>query len=259
MQSPMTSPSRCPHYVGSDNGTPLKNAKERYISGKYLAHNPTWDEAVAPWKAEKIYRLLRQYQITPESVCEVGCGSGAILAELRHYWGPDCRLVGYDIAPSLVDFWHRYASQQLDFRLADFPVPGKSEFFEVLLIIDVLEHLENPFEFLRQALSQARWFVFHIPLDLHAQGAIRTSTLLRAHHQTGHLHYWNKDLALTLLGECGLKVIHWEYTAGSVELPTASRARRLASWPRRWLYALAPDLAVRLLGGYSLLALASVR
>lgn len=128
--------------------------------------------------------------------------------------------------------------------------------YDLLLLIDVLEHMENPFDFLRRVASRANWLVLHIPLDLHAQGALRNSPLLRAYHQTGHLHYWNKDLALAFLREVGLEVIQWEYSAGAIELPATWVGQKLARWPRRFFFALAPDLAVRTLGGYSLLVLA---
>jgi hypothetical protein len=124
------------------------------------------------------------------------------------------------------------------------------------MLIDVIEHLENPLEFLRRSLPRASWFIFHIPLDLHAQGAIRSTPIVSARQRTGHLHYWNKDLALAMLQECGLGIRHWEYTSGTVDLPTDLWRRRLARYPRQLLFALAPDLAVRLLGGYSLLVLA---
>ncbi len=239
-----------------DPNATLQTSRARYLSGAYLAHNPTWDEAFAPWKAAKIQRLLEDFRIAPRSVCEVGCGSGGILAALRGYLGDDCRLTGYDIAPDLKPFWDRQAAHAIDFRLADFSESPAAEHYDVLLLLDVLEHLENPLEFLRQALARADWFILHIPLDLHAQGALRSTPLVAARERTGHLHYWNRDLALAMLAECGLQVKHWEYTAGAVDLPTASWRRRLARYPRRALFALAPDLAVRLLGGYSLLVLA---
>jgi len=200
----------------------LNTIEERYLSGAYLAHNPSWDEAFSPWKAAKIRRLLQKYRITPQSLCEVGCGSGGVLAVLRDFLGEGCRLTGYDIAPALKDFWEKHRGRGIDFRLADFLESPLEEHYDILLLIDVLEQLENPLEFLRRILPRARWFIFHIPLDLHAQGALRSTPLVLARQRTGHLHYWNKDLALAIPQECGLSIRHWEYTAGTVDLPTNS-------------------------------------
>jgi len=229
---------------------------ERYLSGEYLSHNPTWDEADSPWKAALIMNMLRRHHIVPRTVCEVGCGAGGILAALRDYLGPACHLVGYDIAPALEDFWVKHTPKQVTFILGDFLAMESDVCYDLLLMMDLLEHLENPFDFLRRVLSRANWFVLHIPLDLHVQGVIRNTPLLRAHHQTGHLHYWNKDLAFMMLKECGLEVIEWEYTAGAIELPAPSRWREIARWPRRFFFAIAPDWTARTLGGFSLLVLA---
>jgi SAM-dependent methyltransferase len=240
-------------------GIIMKSLADRYLSGDYLANNPSWDAEDSDWKAAKIENLLARHGIVPQSVGEVGCGAGGILAELRGYWGPDCRLVGYDIAPALRDFWRKHGQKQILFILGDFLSSETNDYYDVLLMIDVIEHLENPFDFLRRILRRANWFILHIPLDLHAQGAIRNSGLLRAHHQTGHLHFWNKDLVLSLLQECGLEVIRYEYTAGAVELNTALFWRKIARWPRRLFFYLAPDWTARILGGYSLLVLAKAK
>jgi SAM-dependent methyltransferase len=234
----------------------VKGSEDRYLSGHYLAQNPTWDEEDSPWKAAKIAHLLKEYQIAPKSLCEVGCGAGGVLAALREHLGPECLLVGYDIATPLEEFWQKHASKRIKFILGDFVNSSRNDFYDVLLMIDVLEHLENPLGFLRSTLRRANWLVLHIPLEIHALGALRSSPFLRAYHKIGHLHYWNKDLALSMLSDCGLQPLHWEYTAGTVELPTALRLRQFARWPRKFCFAIAPDLAVRALGGYSLLVLA---
>ena len=67
----------------------------RYLDGTYLAHNPEWDCSDAPWKAARVAEILKRNGISPTSICDVGCGSGHILAELRGQF-PDARLYGFD-------------------------------------------------------------------------------------------------------------------------------------------------------------------
>jgi 2-polyprenyl-3-methyl-5-hydroxy-6-metoxy-1,4-benzoquinol methylase len=143
--------------------------------------------------------------------------------------------------------------------LGDFLESDPKQCYDVILLIDVLEHLENPFSMLRGILTRANLFVFHIPLNLHALGALRNSSLKRARNLTSHLHYWNKDLALAMLEGCGLEIINWEYIASAVEIPTRLWARKLMRHPRRLLFFLAPQLTFRLLGGYFLMVLAQAR
>jgi SAM-dependent methyltransferase len=228
----------------------------RYTSGDYLMQHPTWDEADSPWKASRISQLMGRFEIIPRSLCEVGCGAGGILAHLRGYLGSQCHLAGYDISPFLEDFWAKHKDQEIQFTVGDFLESKDAAFYDVLLLVDVLEHLENPFDFLRRISSRAEWFVFYVPLDLQAQGAVRNQPLVRARQREGHLHVWNKDLVLLMLQECGLEILSWEYAASSVELPTNLWARKIASWPRKFCFSLLPDLTARTLGGFSLLVLA---
>jgi hypothetical protein len=48
------------------------------LPSEYVQHNPIWDEEQTSWKVEKIVMLLTAYDLKPQAVCEVGCGSGGI-------------------------------------------------------------------------------------------------------------------------------------------------------------------------------------
>ena len=41
-----------------------------------------WHEEDSPWKAKNIYKILEKNNLSPKSVCEIGCGSGEVL----HYF-----------------------------------------------------------------------------------------------------------------------------------------------------------------------------
>ena len=42
----------------------------------------------------------------------------------------------------------------------------KNKYFDIALIIDVIEHVEDYFYFLRKVKKKANYKIFHIPLDL---------------------------------------------------------------------------------------------
>lgn len=50
-----------------------------YVNGAYLARNPRWHLEESAWKAVQIRRILRRNQISPATVCDVGCGAGEVL------------------------------------------------------------------------------------------------------------------------------------------------------------------------------------
>ena len=96
--------------------------------------------------------------------------------------------------------------------------------------------------------------IFHIPLDFSAQWVLRGRPILREREQAGHLHYFMKDTALATLQDAGYTIVDWFYTPGAIDHPRSIKAR-LATLPRKLFSAMSKDLAVRALGGYSLLVL----
>lgn len=227
---------------------------EQYLTGDYLAHNPTWDIEDSPWKAHQVLRMLRIHHLDPHDIVEVGCGGGGVLAALRTSF-PDASLVGYEIAPDAAKFWAAHGTAGIRFVLGDF-LATNGHRFDVLLLLDVLEHLPNPFEFLQRLHGQAEHYVFHIPLDLSASSVLRGQPLLHVRRNVGHIHYFTKELALTLLEECGFDVVDWFYTGASLNSPNRSLKTRLSALPRRLAYAFNKNFGVRLLGGETLLVLA---
>jgi 2-polyprenyl-3-methyl-5-hydroxy-6-metoxy-1,4-benzoquinol methylase len=186
----------------------------------------------------------------------VGCGAGETLRQLHDKMGEDTRFVGYEISPQAFDLCQARASKRISFRLADI-TQEESEHFDLILVMDVVEHLEDYFTFLREIRDRAEYKIFHFPLDLSVQTIARPRGLIRLREMYRHLHYFTKDLALTILEDTGYEIMDWFYTARSIDLPSDARSRRLARVPRRIAFAIHQDLAVRVLGGFSLLVLAT--
>ncbi len=228
---------------------------ERYQSGDYLASNPTWDQEDSAWKAEEVLKLFQRNHLAPDSVVDVGCGAGGVLAWL-HDALPNIRYSGFEIAPDASRFWARHEARKIAFVVADF-LATRDTRFDVLLLLDVLEHVADPFAFLAALRGRSGHYVFHIPLDLSALSVVRETPLLAVRHKVGHIHYFTKGLALSLLQECGFQVTDWYYTGASFTAPQLSWKTRLARIPRRVAYAINRDWGVRLLGGDTLMVLAT--
>ena len=128
--------------------------------------------------------------------------------------------------------------------------------FDVLLAIDVFEHIDDYLGFLKKVKNKARFKVFHIPLDLSLQTLFRVSPILKQRESVGHLHYFFKDTALATLKYCGYDVIDSFYTAAGVDSANLSLGGRILKLPRKFMFNINADIAVRVLGGYSLLVLA---
>jgi SAM-dependent methyltransferase len=229
----------------------------RYLDGDYAAKNPTWDSEDAPWKVGLIANLLRGQGVSPLSAVEIGCGAGGVIAGLRRYL-PDANLYGFDITPDAARFWPQHADARIEFALGDFLESGDTR-YDLILLLDVLEHVANPHGFLEAIRGRAANFVFHFPLDLSAASVLRETPLLESRDRVGHIHCFTKGLALALLRECDYEIVHWQYTGAAFASPQRTLKTRLATIPRFLAYALNKDWGVRLLGGETLLVLARAR
>jgi 2-polyprenyl-3-methyl-5-hydroxy-6-metoxy-1,4-benzoquinol methylase len=227
--------------------------EELYTQGGYFAHNPTWDAKDSPWKAKQILAMLRRNGLSPRRVCEVGCGAGEILTNLRDEMSPDAELWGYDISPQAFELARKHEGHRLHFKLGDFLAEDSS--FDLVLLIDVIEHLEDYFSFLRRIRKRAGHVLLHIPLDMSVQMVLRAQPIMRGREAVGHIHYFSKDTALASVRDAGYEIVDHVYTPSQLELEKGVKSK-IARYPRRLAFALSQDLAVRILGGYSLMVLA---
>src|SRR6266567_1145954 len=219
----------------------MKNMLEEiYINGTYLEKNPTWHVEESPWKAEQIMRMLKRNHITPETICEVGCGAGEILHQLQERMQQQCTFWGYDISPQAIELARTRENERLHFKLADIK-QEEDAFFDLILVMDVIEHVEDYFSLLRSVKSRSDLKILHIPLDISVQTVFRSRPLLGMRTSYGHIHYFTKEIALQMLKDVGYEVLDYFYTALSVELPTERLGRKLLILPRKLFFALHQD------------------
>jgi len=231
------------------------NTPSMYSDGSYLENNPTWHSEDSPWKAEQILKILKRNQLSPSSIGEVGCGAGEILVQLKDALGDGLECVGYELSEQAFQICQRKARPGLSFVKGD-PFTAPPRTFDVMLVIDVIEHLEDYFTFVRNLKSRATYKLFHIPLDLSVQTVFREQPLVRGRASVGHIHYFAQEIALSMLRETGHEIVDHFITPGGIELPRKSMSTALARPLRRLLYTANPALAARLVGGFSLMVLA---
>jgi cyclopropane fatty-acyl-phospholipid synthase-like methyltransferase len=228
--------------------------KEMYESELYGEKNPTWHEEDAPWKAGHIERMIKRNKIPCSKICEVGCGTGEILLTLEKAI-PTATLSGYEISPEAFRRAAQKESSNTKFYLKDILAENDLH-FDVVLAIDVIEHVEDYISFIKKLRAFGTFKIFHIPLDLSAQSILRAWPIAELRRNVGHIQYFFKETALATLEDCGYTIVDHCYTASRLELPNQALSSRIMRLPRRMIFSVNADFAVRLLGGYSLLVLA---
>jgi len=186
------------------------------------------------------------------SVCDVGCGAGEISRLLAATY-KDAQFTGFEISPDAYAFCAPKAGANLHYENAQAFESGKT--FDLAMAIDVFEHVDDYFGFVRNMRKISKFQIYHIPLDLSAQALLRRTPLKKVRDQVGHIHYFSKDTALATLTDTGHDVVDWFYTKSAIELGTTSLVRKLAAVPRAAAFSMFPDFAVRVLGGFSMMVL----
>ena len=202
-----------------------------YSDGTYLDKNPDWHAEDAPWKAQQITKILGRNNLSPKTVCEIGRGAGEVLKILKEKLGGDVKATGYEISPQAFDICKTKETENLEFYLKDL-LEEDDVTFEVVMAIDVFEHVEDYFGFLRKLRSKGKYQIFHIPLDLSAQSVLRGSPLSNVRRSVGHLHYFTKDTALATLADAGYEVVDYFYTNGSIDVDNRGWKAHLRNIPR---------------------------
>ena len=242
--------------VGKSANEPENAASQRnrYSDGRYLLSNPDWHASDAPWKARQIGDMLVRNATPFSTAVEVGCGTGGVVRALAQRF-PRSKFEGYDVSPDVARLWPATEPPNLSLHLAD--ARSEAKRWDLLLLIDVFEHVEDYLGFLRRWNRSARYFIFHIPLELHVSALLRNS-LVAARRKVGHLHHFSKATALATLEDTGFHVLESCYTPLALEgsVSVRSSLTGLANVPRRLISSVSADLAASLLGGYSLLVLA---
>lgn len=152
-------------------------------------------------------------------VLELGCGAGQFIRAIKNL-RPQLECYGSDISYSAIQL----AKQSMDgvnysFHKAD-KLPFQDEFFDAVIVLDVLEHVSEPQALLRQIGSILKpggvLFTF-VPCE--GDGLSIWNLLRRlgfgkelTKKYAGHIQYFSRKNLQKLIGETGFKVFKMRYS-----------------------------------------------
>lgn len=174
-----------------------------YTSGDYFQNNPTWDIEDSKFKFTKLKDIILKNHINFKSICEVGCGAGEILSLFKNNFH-DIDVYGYDIAEGLKKFWDD--KKDINLYNQDF-VKNNQKKYDIIFFSDVIEHLDNPFEYLQYSKSHSKYIIIYLPLDLSIRSLIFDKLIIRQVDNVGHINFYTKNIFLNLLKHKGFNVI----------------------------------------------------
>jgi len=231
-------------------------SEEKYLSKDYITKNPTWHIEDSLWKANNILKIITRNDLNPKLIGEIGCGAGGILHHLYLKMDKNISFVGYEISSDAFELCKTRIKERLVYKLDDM-LNHDNIFYDIVMAIDVIEHIEDYFGFLRQFRKRGEYKIFHVPLEMSVPRSLFKHYILNSRKKYGHIQYFNKETILATLKETGYEVIDYFYTCGSLECISAMNfENRLLKIPRKIFFKFNEDITVKLMGGYALLILA---
>jgi SAM-dependent methyltransferase len=132
-----------------------------------------WLSIGAGEKAKSVEQLAGDLGI--ESVLEVGCGTGAVLAELIQI-GIGSTYAACEPSPELCAHARaRRYEADVDVRCETFDASGfERDRWDLIVLSHVLEHTEDPSALMAQILAAARFVIVEVPIEGTRMGALRS-------------------------------------------------------------------------------------
>lgn len=227
--------------------------KNIYNNNTYLNNNPTWHEEDAPFKVSKIITLLERNPITFQTVSEIGCGSGEILVQLEPKLHNVTNFFGYDISKDAINIAKKKETDKIKFEVKNIASKNENCFYDLLLVIDVIEHIDNYFEFLDEIVSKGKYTIFHIPLDMCVWSLFREKMLIESKKRVGHIHNFTEEFIKDILSDYGFETVDQIYTPPTFE--RLSFKQRVVNIVRKVIFKIDKKFCTKTLGGYSILLL----
>jgi len=160
-----------------------------------------WRKMAAPrFRMATFLKILDSNEFS--SVVDLGCGSGEVLYEIQKNV-PGIHLCGIDLSSEQIQSnqnrdtsieWH---SMDLD---KPFSSPPKIEKrYDFVLASEIIEHVQNPLVFLKNALTLARPGVGRLLLST------QSGRVWETEKRVGHQRHFSRNEMKNLLGEAGWK------------------------------------------------------
>lgn len=222
---------------------------EIYADGTYLAKNASWHQEHSQYKSKLVLKALARTSTNFSTCVDVGCGAGLVAEKIAEIY-PSSTVSGYDISPDAQKFW----SNRKLVQFHNESLFNTDKRFDLALCLDVFEHVEDYFGFLRLLRSHANRVVFNIPLDMNVIKLI--TGLKSAREEVGHLHYFNSYTGIATLKDAGYSIVDSFFGAAFMAVPPVNLKQALVAIPRWGLAAFGGSVASTLAGGYSLVVTA---
>ena len=201
------------------NPLPTEEDLNKYYNVEYAV--PEYQKIKLVKKAKKILNLLKKYGLSSNSkILEIGASHGFFLNEVKkHGFTP----YGVELSKKACDNAKKYFAiniENVDFLQSSFI--NKKEYFDAVVLLDVLEHITNQNEILNEintVLKRKGMLVLTLP-NIDSWEFKVCGRYWEWLSPPAHLFYYSPDTIKKMLKKHGFEIIHLETyhgdTAGNI-------------------------------------------
>jgi SAM-dependent methyltransferase len=238
-----------------------------YSTNEYARRNPSLHEEDSQWKIDRIMPLIdyfvKLYNYQSVRVLDVGGGAGIVLKaiseKLRQYYGVRVSKYVLDLSPLML---MRQKQTNPDIQaIYNTDLCGNQlgyKFFDLVLMIDVVEHILDSGKALNEVGRIGRFAVFNIPLEKNvveylwnvmSNGALRRSRVA----SVGHINIYTYSSALKEIKKnCG-DILYYHIT--DPKPWPFDLKNRIRDFIVAGTFRLSPEISCLLFGASSLMVL----
>src|SRR3954470_3656530 len=161
-----------------------------------------WRELGARTKAAHVRALCARTGLAPRSLVEIGCGDGALLAQLRGFAGV---MDGFELSAPAAELARRAVPGARRIEAFDGEqVPAEDDSYDLAILSHVLEHVPVPGPLLAEAARVAHEVLVEVPLEDNRSPARPAKREAAA--AIGHLHAFSRADVHELVTGAGLVI-----------------------------------------------------
>lgn len=213
-----------------------------YASGEYFeshygamrdARENIFDVPTTARKAYNALALAKELDLPCTDrtrIVEIGCGHGISLFPIESLCS--AQMTGLDVSADAIRVAQHHAEEtgsRIRFLVGSVDaVPDADWYF----LFDVLEHVENPYEWLRLLHRKGCHYFIHAPIE-HSWGHLILNRPMSSYRIDKHLHYWSWLTFQIMVEHCGYEIAAYRFDAGRDARWKQSLRERLGGYAHR--------------------------
>jgi len=175
-----------------------------YSDGTYISSNPSLHAEDSAYKMSYVVKLLEKVSLNRSQINILDIGGGAgLLGKFVCEWFVNR---GYTVSAHALDL----SEEMLELQKTNNPHIEKTfigdiaqlgeEVFDLVLMIDVIEHIENCEQFAHNLNKYTKYIIYNIPIEINFFDSLRNIAMRNRYYQIqteslGHIHFFSSQTA----------------------------------------------------------------